>query len=129
MTTARPSARRRVLVSIEAATAVCAAAGGALLVAAPDGHLLSADPAVLAGSPFHSWRVPGVLLLTLVGGGFAAAAAAQATRWRGARALSIAAGLGLIAFETAEWVWLGPQPLEFAFMAVGAGVVGFAAAT
>jgi hypothetical protein len=41
-----------------------------LLAAAPDGSLLRADLAVLAGTPFSDWRVPGVRLAGLVGGGF-----------------------------------------------------------
>ena len=45
-------------------------AGGVLLAASPDGSLLRADPAVLADTPFTDWRVPGVLLAGLVGGGF-----------------------------------------------------------
>jgi hypothetical protein len=73
-----------------------------LLAAAPDGSLLRADPATLADSPFSDWRVPGVLLAGLVGGGFLLAGWWQ---WRGhryARELSMAAGAGLVCFEAAE---------------------------
>src|SRR5262249_53733769 len=58
------------------------------------GSLLRADPAVLAGTPFSDWRVPGVLLAGLAGGGFLLAGWRQ---WRGhryARELSMAAGAG-----------------------------------
>ena len=50
------------LVALELVTGVTGLVGGALLAAAPDGLLLRADPATLAGSPFSDWRVPGVLL-------------------------------------------------------------------
>jgi len=60
-----PDFWRRLLV-----TGAAALVGGLLLAAAPDGSLLSADPAVLAGSPFADYRWPGVLLATLVGGGY-----------------------------------------------------------
>ncbi len=53
---------RRALVALELVTGVTGLVGGVLLMAAPDGSLLRADPATLAGSPFSDWRVPGVLL-------------------------------------------------------------------
>jgi hypothetical protein len=128
----RPSARprsgvdRRALVALELVTGVTGLAGGVLLAAAPDGSLLRADPATLAGTPFTDWRVPGVLLAGLVGGGFLLAGWWQ---WRGhwhARELSMAAGAGLICFEAAELAWLGFQPLEAVFALVGVMVTGLA---
>ena len=80
----------------------------------------------LAGSPFSDWRVPGVLLAGLVGGGFLLAGWWQ---WRGhrhARELSMAAGAGLVCFEAAELAWLEFQPLEAVFAAVGVIVIGLA---
>jgi hypothetical protein len=61
------------------ATGVAALIGGVLLAAAPDGSLLSADVAALEGSPFTDWRLPGLLLGGLVGGGFLVAGTWQ---WR-----------------------------------------------
>jgi hypothetical protein len=68
----KPASRRarHALVALEVATGALALAGGVLLAAAPDGSLLRADPRVLAAAPFSDWRVPGVLLATLVGGGY-----------------------------------------------------------
>ena len=63
----------RTRVVLELAAGVLAVAGGALLVAAPDGSLLQLDAAMLGGSPFGDWRLPGILLADLVGGGFLAA--------------------------------------------------------
>jgi hypothetical protein len=111
---------------LELVTGAAGLAGGVLLAAAPDGSLLRADPAVLAGSPFGDWRVPGVLLAGLVGGGFLLAGWWQ---WRGrrhARELPMAAGAGLVCFEAAELAWIGFQPLEAVFAAVGVIVVGLA---
>jgi hypothetical protein len=73
-----------------------------------------------------SWRVPGVLLAGVVGGGFLLAGWWQ---WRGrrhARELSITVGLGLVCFEAAELGWLGFQPLEAVFAVVGVTVTGLA---
>jgi hypothetical protein len=64
------SRRERLLIGLELFTGVAGLIGGLLLVARPDGSLLSAKVSALAGSPFSNWRVPGVFLATLVGGGF-----------------------------------------------------------
>ena len=117
---------RRTLVTLELVTGAAGLTGGVLLAAAPDGSLLRADPAVLAGAPFSDWRVPGVLLAGLVGGGFLLAGWWQ---WRGnryARELSMAAGAGLVCFEAAELAWLGFQPLEAVFGLVGVIIIGLA---
>lgn len=112
--------------AVELATAAVALAGGALLAAAPDGSLLRADPAVLAGTPFTDWRVPGLLLALLVGGGYLLAGLWQwGNRWH-CRELSVFAGAGLMAFEAAEMGWLGFQPLEAVFAVVGVTVLALA---
>jgi hypothetical protein len=119
----RPGVGRRALVALELATGVAGLVGGVLLAVAPDGSLLQADPATLAGSPFSDWRVPGVLLAGLAGGGFLLAGWWQ---WRGhryARELSMAAGAGLVCFEATELAWLGFQPLEAVFAVVGVTIV------
>lgn len=56
--------------------------------------------------------------------------AAGSWTWRDdryARAVSILAGLGLLAFGATELVWVGFQPLEGVFALVGAAIVGIAA--
>jgi hypothetical protein len=122
----RPGVGRRALVTLELVTGAAGLAGGVLLAASPDGSLLRADPAGLADTPFSDWRVPGVLLAGLVGGGFLLAGWWQ---WRGhryARELSMIAGAGLVFFEVAELGWIGFQPLEAVFAAVGVSIIGLA---
>lgn len=116
----------RALAVLELGTGALAVTGGLLLALAPDGSLLAADPAALAGSPFEDYRWPGVLLAGLVGGGYLLTGARQWRAARGARALSVLAGLGLVAFEGAELLWLGPHPLELVFALVGATVAAAA---
>lgn len=116
----------RALATVELATGAAAVVGGALLAAAPDGSLLRADPAVLAGTPFTDWRVPGLLLAALVGGGYLLTGWWQASNRPHACGLSIFAGAGLIAFEAAEIGWLGFQPLQAAFSIVGLTVIALA---
>ena len=114
------------LLTLEAVTAAAAITGGLLLCLSPDGHLLRADPQALHGTPFASWLAPGVLLLLLVGGGFTVAAVELAGRARHAGAVSFAAGAGLVGFEDAEIAWLGFQPLEAVFIALGLAMMGLA---
>lgn len=108
--------------ALELFTGATALVGGLLLAVAPDGALLRADPAVLAGSPFTDYRWPGVLLATLVGGGYLITGLWQWRSGAGARALAVAAGVGLVGFEGCELLWLGFQPLEAVFAIVGAAV-------
>jgi hypothetical protein len=117
---------RRILVGLELFTGAMALMGGVLLAIAPDGSLLAADPAVLAGSPFADYRWPGILLATLVGGGYLLTGFWQARSGVGARALSAFAGVGLVAFEASELLWLGFQPLEAVLAVIGVVVAGLA---
>lgn len=116
--------RRKLLVGLELMTGASAAVSGVLLAVSPDGSLLHADLAALEGSPFTDWRLPGLLLAVLVGGGFGCAGTWEWRDGRHARELSVLAGLGLITFEAVEVAWLGFQPLQAVFALVGAAVVG-----
>lgn len=118
---------QRVLVGLQLVTAASAATGGGLLTVAPNGSVLHADLSALEGSPFTHWRVPGILLTVLVGGGLFFAGSLQWRDGRHARAVSNLAGLGLVAFEAAELVWIGFQPLEGVFALVGVAMSSLAA--
>ena len=119
--------RRRLLIGLESGTATAAVVGGLLLAARPDGALLQAPLAALAASPFPDWRLPGLLLATLVGGGFAAAGTWEWRRGRHARELSVLAGFGLVCFELAELAWIGSHPLQALLSLVGVTVCVLAA--
>ena len=118
----RAVAGDRALVALEYFTGITALAGGVMLAVRPDGSLLQAKLSALDGSPFSNWRVPGVLLGGLVGGGFLLTADRQRRNLPRARELSMLAGMGLIIFELTELVWIGFQPLETVFGIVGAAV-------
>jgi hypothetical protein len=122
----KPGRARWALIILELATGTAAVVGGTLLIAAPDGSLLRADPSVLAGTTFTNWRVPGLLLATLVGGGYLLAGGSHWGNWRHARELSIFAGAGLMTFEAAELAWLGFQPLEAICAGIGLAVIALA---
>jgi hypothetical protein len=119
--------RRRLLIGLEFGTAAAVVVGGLLFTARPDGALLQAPLTALASSPFRDWRLPGLLLATLVGGGFTAAGTWEWRRGRHARELSRDAGLGLACFELAELAWMGFRPLEAVYALVGVTVCVLAA--
>jgi hypothetical protein len=100
------------LVGLEVLTGTAGIVGGMLLIVRPDGSLLYAELSALAGSPSSDWRIPGILLSTLVGGGLLVAGVWQRCQGWHARELSMFSGAGLIAFECAELAWIGFQPLE-----------------
>jgi len=107
------------LLAIEAVTSVSALTGGVLLMVAPDGSLLMADPATLDGTAFTDWLLPGAALTLFVGVGFAVAAANQWRRTSTARVVSLAAGVGLVLFEVVQFSVIGFHPLQAVFGAVG----------
>jgi hypothetical protein len=115
------------LVALEYFTGITALAGGLILALRPDGSLLHAKLSDLTGSPFASWRTPGILLAALVGGGFLLTAEWQRRGLPRARELSTFAGIGLVTPEITEVIWLGFQPLQAIFGFVGIAVAILAA--
>lgn len=118
--TATRSGSEKTLITLESVTSVTALAGGVLLMLAPDGSLLMADPAALTGTAFESWLLPGAALALFVGVGFAVTAIWQWRRGSYARYLSLAAGVGLVLFEIVQFSVIGFHPLQAVFAVVGA---------
>jgi hypothetical protein len=112
------TARAWVLLALEAFVALTALAGGALLIARPDGSLLSAKPSALSRTGFTDWRWPGVLLVVLVGGGMTVTAVWIWRRWPRAREVAIASAAGLFAFEVTEYLLIGFQGLQIVIGAI-----------
>ncbi len=116
----RPHAARRIVWLLVAAEAIVAlnAIGGAIY------GLAGAENVPrdwLAGTPFSSYVVPSLILLVVVGGGMSLAAVALLARHRFAPELSVAAGLFLISWITAQVIIIVPdggfswlQPTMFA---------------
>jgi hypothetical protein len=103
------------------------AVGGAIygLSGAPD-----VPPEWLEGTPFNSYVIPSVILLVAVGGGMTAAAAAVLLRLRRAAEASIAAGLTLVVWITAQvliivpdggFSWLQPAMFVAGLLVAGLG--------
>jgi hypothetical protein len=61
----------------------------------------------LAGSPFHSYFIPSVFLLVVIGGGFLVASIAVFARARSARMLSLLAGILVLAWLVVQVAIIG----------------------
>jgi hypothetical protein len=120
------SRRARALV-----VAVCAVVGAgavygglALLI---DAEGLGAKQQWLDGSPFPDYRVPGLVLLVLVGGGMLVTAVAALVHSRRTRALALVMAIVLLVWgvvETATIGWQGgPQAALLAIFVVSPAIV------
>src|SRR3982074_2374003 len=124
--TSRPASKSRRLPGIarlamllEIFLGIGALFGGSQFILAPDGHLLGVPLSMLAGTPFHSFLVPGLLLFTFVGvGPIVAAAVAARPRGDGPSA-ALAVGVALSGWITVEMViFAGLTSLFWAFYLV-----------
>jgi hypothetical protein len=72
---------------------------GALLFAAPDGHLVGFTPALLQGSPFPDFLIPGIILFLFVGAFqlFTAIGMLTRTDWTGPDIIN--------PFKIFHWAW------------------------
>jgi hypothetical protein len=120
----------RVAILLEVFIGLGALFGGGALVLGPDGHLLGMPTTLLAGSPFTSFLVPGIILFTLVGLAPLLAAAITVRRQAIAPLAAVAVGLTLIGWISVEMVVLaGPGSLAWAFylvLGVGIAAIGVA---
>ena len=82
---------------------------------------------LIAGSPFHTYTWPGILLLVLNGIVPAALAIGLVARSHGAMLLSAAWGLGFMAWIVTQWFLLSDVLwLQYVLFVVGAVVAGCA---
>lgn len=114
---------RVVLLILQAFVAVTALAGGVVLVLGsvdPDlGSVLVPPGAYLAGSPFASYLVPGVLLIVGVAGVHAAAFLAVLVSSRWAMPLSAAGGFGCLIWIFVQMIYIPFSPLQAVYFALG----------
>ena len=118
--TSRPlPAIARLVVVLEIFLGIGALFGGAVFLLAPDGHLLGMTTKTLAGSPFQSYLVPGIILFLFVGVAPLLAAAITVRRQAIAPFAAVAVGLTLIGWISVEMVVLaGPGSLAWTFYLV-----------
>lgn len=73
---------RLTLVITEVFVALSVFVAGAMFVVEPRGRLMGMSEATLAGAPFRSYLVPGIVQFTVVGGTQALTAWAELRRWK-----------------------------------------------
>ena len=96
----------RLAIVLEISLGLGALFGGGALILGPDGHLLGMPTTLLAGSPFPSYLLPGIVLFTLVGVAPLVAAVITFRRHAIAPLAAIAVGLTLIGWVSVEMVVL-----------------------
>ena len=120
----------RLAIALEILLGLGALFGGGALILAPDGHLLGMPNTLLAGSPFPSFLVPGIVLFTFVGLAPLLAAAVTIRRGVFAPLAAVAVGLTLIGWVSVEMVVLaGPGSLAWAlYLVLGAAIAAIGVA-
>jgi hypothetical protein len=104
---------------------VGALAGGGMLIAHPDGSSMGWTVAMLKGSPFPDFLVPGVVLAGLFGVGSFAVAAAGLERVRVAPFLAFAIGCAQMIWILVELAIIG----QLSFLHPACFVIGLVIAT
>ena len=109
--------RRRLLVAIEAVVGVNALGGMAYAL----GGAKDVPTEWLDGSPFHSYRVPGLVLGAVVGGTSLSAAYLVATEHQAARPAALTSSAVMVGWIASQLAVIGYRsPLQPAVAAVGA---------
>jgi hypothetical protein len=96
----------RLAIGLEIFLSLGALYGGGALILGPDGHLLGMPTSLLAGSPFHSYLLPGIILFTFVGIAPLLAAAMTIRQQVIAPVAAVAVGLTLIGWVSVEMIVL-----------------------
>lgn len=110
----------RWLVALDLLVAAASFAGGAALIARPDGGLLALPLAVLEHSPFATFLVPGLFLFFVVGGTAFVAGAAHLFRVGTAGQLSLLAGVTLVVWTVVQMTMIRDVHwLHATYLAVG----------
>lgn len=115
------SRRRALLVALQAFIGVGALFGGYGLLADAEG--LGMEEEWLDGSPFPDYRIPGLFLLLVIGGGMLASAVLALLGSPYARLAALAMGATLALWLVVETVIVGFQAWEQYVLLVACGVV------
>lgn len=98
---------RAVLMALHAFLGVGAIGAGQALVRDPSGHTMTFKTGWLEGSPFHSYRIPGLFLVGVIAQANLASAFALGRHARGGPLVSAATGLLLVTWLTIQTAIIG----------------------
>jgi hypothetical protein len=100
--------------------------GGVALVVEPSGALVGIPQAWLEGSPFPDYRIPGVVLLVVLGAAPVAVAWALWSRQPWALRAAFSVGVALLVWIGIEIAVIGyhrQPPLQFTYGLLGLGII------
>jgi hypothetical protein len=102
-------------------------AGGGQFILAPSGRLIGISPTLLAGSPFDSYLVPGVILFSILGVFPLVVVYGLFRRKRWAWPAAIAVGVALVVWVLVEGAVIGfGKRLQYPHLIQGVVIVGLA---
>lgn len=111
-----------ILLLFNGLTAVVA---GIMLAYAPDGSLLDMPIAWLDHSPFRSYRIPGLLLFSVIGLGSLVAAVVVWQRRKHTGRFAQVAGAALVIWIVVQMIMLRSLlPIQVTYLLVGIAIVG-----
>jgi hypothetical protein len=124
---ARPLSRvAKAAVALEILLSIGALGGGLVLVIAPRGEIMPLPLSALAGSPFDTYLVPGLILFGVLGLGPLVAARLAWLRHPLAPTTAFAVGVGLLVWVAVEVAIIGysnEPPLQAIYGILGVAIV------
>jgi hypothetical protein len=118
------SMARHLLLVLLLFNGITALVAGAMLTYAPDGSLLDMQLAWLDHSPFRSYRIPGLLLFSVIGLGSLVAAAVLLRRLRHTGRFAQVAGTALVTWIVVQMIMLRTvHPLQVTYLVIGIAII------
>jgi peptidoglycan/LPS O-acetylase OafA/YrhL len=111
--------------ALEIVLSVGALGGGLTLIVGPRGEIMPLPVSALAGSPFDTYLVPGIVLFTVLGIGPLLAAALVHRRHPLAPFAALAVGVALLIWVAVEIAIIGysnEPPLQAIYLLLGAAI-------
>jgi hypothetical protein len=113
---------------LEILVGIGAVAGGGVLAAAPNGTILKMPLSLLQGTPFRTFRIPGLLLCIVVGGSHVIAGWLALRQRRSASSFGMLAGGILTGWMTTQLVLIGYRhPIQTVYLVCGIAIFVIAA--
>jgi hypothetical protein len=110
---------------LDVVLSIGALGGGLVLILAPRGEIMPLPLSALAGSPFDTYLVPGLILFTILGLGPLAAAALTWRRHPFAPFAALVVGAALLIWVAVEVAIIGysnEPPLQAIYLALGSAI-------
>jgi hypothetical protein len=112
--------------ALEVLLSIGALGGGLILMLAPRGEILPLPLSALAGSPFDTYFVPGLILFSVIGLGPLVAAGLAWMRHPVAPVAAFVVGAGLLTWVAVEVAIIGysnEPPLQAIYMVLGVAIL------